>query len=97
MVCFFGDKSGMFVSDNMMPKVRYPWTIQYYLVHLNTNLDEKTLSGKITHRLDPGIRKMRVKAGFHLCECGRADRATVRRQSREPVARLRYQGPEHAY
>ena len=39
----------------------------------------------------------RLKAGFHLCECGRANRAAVRRQSREPVARLYDQGPEHAY
>ena len=38
-----------------------------------------------------------LKAGFHLCACCRADRATVRRQSREPGARLRDQGPEHAY
>ena len=42
-------------------------------------------------------RYMSFKTGFHLCECGRANRATVRRQSREPVARLFDQGPEHAY
>ena len=32
-----------------------------------------------------------------MCECGRATRAIARRQSHKPVARLREQGPEHAY
>ena len=39
----------------------------------------------------------RLKVGFYLCECVRVNRATVRSQPREPVARLRHQGPEHAY
>ena len=40
---------------------------------------------------------IRLKAGFHLCGCGRATRAIARRQSRKTIARLRDQGPEHAY
>ena len=38
-----------------------------------------------------------IKAGFHLCDCGRATRVIDRKQSREPVARLRDQWLEHAY
>ena len=47
-------------------------------------------------RLD-GIVHFRLKAGFHLCDCGRATRVIDRKQSREPVARLRDQWLEHAY
>ena len=33
MVRCFGDKSGMFVSDDVMPEVCYPGTILYYVKH----------------------------------------------------------------
>ena len=47
-------------------------------------------------RVESPIRPF-LKAGFHLCECGRATRVIDRQQSREPVARMRDQWLEHAY
>ena len=49
------------------------------------------------HGCLPVLCGIAIKAGFHLCISGRATHAIARWQSREPVVRLRDQGPEHAY
>ena len=35
-----------------------------FIFHSKANLDEKTLFGKITHHLDPEIKKMQVRGKF---------------------------------